>query len=302
MRLNPIFERELSVQSRSYVLPLIVVILNAILFLAGLLGIFGVITRMQLSAEHDYGAFLGIYAMVALLSFGLLVLITPSLSAGALSGERQAGTLDLLLTTQMSPAQIVTGKLASSAWMLAVLICSALPALLVPPVFGGVSMSRTLLLLAVFFGEAVYLLSVGIFASSFGRSQMRSGALAYGMTAALCIGTLLLAVLLRPLSGEGKNGAAYLLVLNPFATMGAMLAQILGEGRLLLAAFRDLNLLADSAFLRFFVPLSLLFQLAFSFLLILTAVVNITPVRGAVKRRESRNVGEAKAEGVNRPT
>lgn len=284
MRLNPIFERELAVQSRSYFLPLLVVIVNAVLFLAGLLGIFGVITRMQLSAEHDYGAFLGIYAMVALLSFGLLVLITPSLAAGALSGERQTGTLDLLLTTQMSPLQIVTGKLSSCAWMLAVLICSALPALLIPPVFGGVSMSRTLLLLAVFFAEAVYLLSVGIFAGSFGRSQIRSNALAYGMTAALCIGTLLIAVLLRPFAEAGHNGAAYLLVLNPFATLLGMLLQILGEGRMLQAAFGDLNLAADSAFLRFFVPLSLLFQLALSFLLILASVINITPVRDGVRK------------------
>ena len=288
MKLNPIFERDLAVQSRSYGMPLLVVILNMILFAAGLLGMFGMTARMRMTGMQEYGAFLELYGLVASMSFLILLLVTPSLSAGVISGERQTDNLDLLLTTQMTPMRIVTGKLYSAAWMLGVVFCSALPALLIPLIYGGISVFATILLLFMFFLESVYLLLVGLFSSSFGRSAMRSSALAYGLEAALCIGTALAAVLARPLASSGNNVTAYLLVLNPVASFLAMLASLLGRPQLTAQLFSELNLAADPAFTRFFVPVSLLFQLALSVCLLLGAAVNIAPMHG--KRQEERKM------------
>lgn len=279
MRMNPILRKELTVQSRSYGLPLMVSLINAVLLLAGLLGAFGILTRMQLGGESEYGAFLKIYAMAGLLAFALVLFITPSLTAGSICSERQTQTLDLLLTTQMSPAEIIFGTFSAAAWMLAALLCSAVPALLVPLMYGGVTLLQTFLFLLVLILEAAFLLIIGLFASARTHSVMHSTAIAYGILAALIIGTLLLALLARPFCEAGKNYTAYVLVLNPLVTVAGLLTSQIGEGQAVGLLFGELGLLPDAAFLHFFVWISLSFQAALAFALFVGAVLGITPER-----------------------
>src|SRR5436305_10531815 len=67
-----------------------------------------VVAQMARFAEEFAGRFLFVH-------IGAMLLLTPALAAGAIVEERQRGTLSLLLTTHLTPLQIVVGKLASRA-------------------------------------------------------------------------------------------------------------------------------------------------------------------------------------------
>jgi hypothetical protein len=65
--------------------------------------------------------------IMVVLQVSLIVLITPSLAAGLISGERESGGWTLLQMTPLSSWQIVTGKLLSVLWTLALILTATLP-------------------------------------------------------------------------------------------------------------------------------------------------------------------------------
>jgi ABC-type transport system involved in multi-copper enzyme maturation permease subunit len=71
--------------------------------------------------------------------FVVLALIGPNLTAPAITDEKRAGTLAALLTTPMTAAEIVGGKLSGRLVHVIVLALLSAPALLAARVFGGLS-------------------------------------------------------------------------------------------------------------------------------------------------------------------
>src|SRR5690606_27845069 len=70
--------------------------------------------------------------------YAALGLTAPLLTCGAICEERRARTLPALLTTPLSAAQIVFGKLSSRLVQLLILALLATPLLLAVRVFGGI--------------------------------------------------------------------------------------------------------------------------------------------------------------------
>src|SRR6185295_9683946 len=79
-----------------------------------------------------------LFSSLALGAVLLLAFITPALTAGAVSGERERRTLDLLLVTRASPLGLVLGKLAGSLLYVLFLLLAALPAFALVYLYGGV--------------------------------------------------------------------------------------------------------------------------------------------------------------------
>ena len=279
MKINPILKRDMMVQSRSYTIPFVISGINGILFLIGLLGVFGVTARMQHSAENEYEALLSIYILVVMIWFGLIVLVAPSLTAGGISGERQTKTLDLMLITLMKPMDIIGGKILSSLWSIIVMFISCVPAMMIPLLFGGVSTMRTVLIMLAMVPMILLFLSIGIFASSIGSTSIKSTAIAYAITAFICIGTVVIAMLSANFTGNSNNYLAYLLVFNPVSTIISLLAGAIGEIGFLGKLFNALCLTPERAFLKFYPLVSILFQLMLSAVFIILTVLNITPKR-----------------------
>jgi ABC-2 type transport system permease protein len=69
----------------------------------------------------------------------MIALITPALTAGAISIEREQRTYEMLRGTVLRPGSIVWGKLASSVSFVALLLTSSLPLLSLCFLLGGVS-------------------------------------------------------------------------------------------------------------------------------------------------------------------
>lgn len=70
--------------------------------------------------------------------FAVISFLAPSLTSGAVCDEKRNRTLPALLTTPLTAAEIIVGKLVSRIVQLSILVLTAAPILLAVRVFGGV--------------------------------------------------------------------------------------------------------------------------------------------------------------------
>lgn len=85
--------------------------------------------------------------LMGLLIFGqflIAAMLVPSFASGAISGEKERKTYELLLTTPLAPGSILWGKLLGSLCQLMLLIFSSLPLVMICLPLGGVSILEAL--------------------------------------------------------------------------------------------------------------------------------------------------------------
>jgi ABC-type transport system involved in multi-copper enzyme maturation permease subunit len=78
-----------------------------------------------------------VFVTLSLLQTIVAAFLTPAFAAGSISGERERRTLAVLLTTPLSPAGILLGKVLSSSALLALLLVVTLPLYSLVFLFGG---------------------------------------------------------------------------------------------------------------------------------------------------------------------
>ena len=127
MKRNPVYSREMRVSSRSIRLPVILAVFNGILSFAVLLNMYSAVEQVKAAAAIQYSRFMDMYELAATLEFVLVVFLSPAVTASSISGERERQTLDLMLSTQMTAAQVVVGKLLSALTVQLLLIVSGIP-------------------------------------------------------------------------------------------------------------------------------------------------------------------------------
>lgn len=136
-----------------------------------------------------------LFTGLAFMELMIIAAITPSITAGEISGEKEKQTYEMLLTTPLSPSKILWGKLVASLSYVFLLVFAAVPMASLVFIFGGIAMRDMVKTLVVLFVVAVMFGVIGIFMSAlFGRSG-RATVLAYLAIAILLFGPLFIAVL-----------------------------------------------------------------------------------------------------------
>lgn len=179
----------------------------------------------------------------------MILFLSPALTAGAISIEKERQTLEVLLTTQMSPMQIVMGKYVSSISLVIMLILSTVPSLSVVFIFGGISLFQIVQILLVLIVSACFIGTFGVFFSALLKNTILSVILTYltvgvvlGGTIFLCFGGMIGGALLNELVMEAAwdmykidledplSGDIFIFVLclNPLATLYDAIGQVFG--------------------------------------------------------------------------
>lgn len=109
----------------------------------------------------------------------LILFIAPALTGGAITGERERQTYDLLRTTLLSPPAFVLGKLESALAYLFLLLLAAIPLQSIAFLFGGVSEGEILLAFVILGVTAVFLGALGIFFSAVMQRSTTANVRAY---------------------------------------------------------------------------------------------------------------------------
>jgi ABC-type transport system involved in multi-copper enzyme maturation permease subunit len=137
------------------------------------------------------------YSILVVQTAAVLVL-TPAYIAGAISEERERGTLELLFTTHLSDREVVLGKMAGRLAHLAGVLLAGLPLVALTQLWGGVDFR---LVLVGFYATGLYLLSVGaisIFSSVINRTVLPAVIMSYALTMAFFLVSMLLPILNPP--------------------------------------------------------------------------------------------------------
>jgi ABC-type transport system involved in multi-copper enzyme maturation permease subunit len=134
-----------------------------------------------------------IFSAVVLLELVMVTFIGPALTAGAITGEREKQTFDLLRTTLLSAHALVLGKLGSSLTYLLLLIFAAMPIEGLAFLLGGVGLGELLVSSLMLVVTALFFCSLGIFFSSFVKRTLAATVSSY---ATILVSSLLLALIL----------------------------------------------------------------------------------------------------------
>ena len=119
------------------------------------------------------------YQILIIVQFVLIVLVAPAMTSGAIAGERERQTLELLLVTNTRSFRIVWGKAMESFAMLALLTVCGLPVMCLTLIAGAVTLPQILageLFLLVMAFAAV---CVGVLSSAIAKSTVGSSILSY---------------------------------------------------------------------------------------------------------------------------
>jgi len=158
-----------------------------------------------------------LFFVLAFLELIMVCLLTPALTAGAISGEREKLTYEMLLATPLRPASILWGKLISALSYVLLLIFAAIPMASLVFIFGGVAPRDMVMALVILMAVAVMLGVVGIFMSTWLGRTGRATVLSYLVVLGLLIGPLFLYALVGVLRME--EPPRWILVPNPMSAL-----------------------------------------------------------------------------------
>ena len=175
--LNPILSFSATRRMRSFKTLLIVAV-----WLVVMMGVaFMIMGHLFSSGASIQGLRTGVscYQVLLIVQFVLIILIAPAMTSGAIAGERERQTLELLLVTNTRSFRIVWGKAMESFAMLALLIVCGFPVMCMTMIAGAVTILQILageLFLLVMAFAAV---CVGVLSSALARSTVGSSILSY---------------------------------------------------------------------------------------------------------------------------
>ncbi len=179
----------------------------------------------QAVGKFVFGAVVGIELL-------LVCFIAPAFTAGAISGERERQTFDLLQTTLLSAHALVLGKLASALSYIFLLLIAAFPLQSLAFLLGGVSPEEVLIATGLLVATAWLFGASGVFFSSFMRRTLGSTVLTYAFALLATLGLPLILVAVVPIIGVFSYnwspgpwlqavlvyGVGLLIAINPIAT------------------------------------------------------------------------------------
>lgn len=154
-------------------------------------------------------------AIIVVMQMALIVLLTPGLAAGLISGERESGGWKLLRMTPLSAGEILRGKLLSVFWTMLLILCATLPGYIVmiwidPRVSDQVQKVVTCLVLS-----AAFSIVLSATVSSFFRRTSVATAVSYVVLLVIYAGTIL--VWLGREAPFGHSTVETVLSVNPLA-------------------------------------------------------------------------------------
>jgi ABC-type transport system involved in multi-copper enzyme maturation permease subunit len=145
------------------------------------------------SQAANYGQVL--FLWLVLFQMVLLAFITPALTAGAVSSERERQTIDLLFVTKLPAFSILWGKLLASMSFVILLLLLSVPIFSLVFLFGGIELDQVLTAFLVTAVAALTLGIIGLACSTAFKRTLPATVAAYGAAFILLAGSLLFGLL-----------------------------------------------------------------------------------------------------------
>lgn len=288
MKLNPVLEKELNLNSRSIKSSWLLLAFNAILAVVAGVIIYQSYNAYKYYGVLDYSVMSQLYIVLAYIEFIMILLIVPISTAGAIAGEKERKTLDILLSTQLKPYQIILGKVQTSLFMVFILSVSSMPIFGLTFMFGGISFWDIFVLIFLLTLESILFASFGIFFSTVFKKTTLATAMTYISFLFMIIGSygvtkLLYYIMEQQNIGQStpvdiKNMIAILLV-NPAVTFSGLISNQAGNKREILNICSKFGEYGNSYLVNHWIAISITIQMIIAIILFILATRNINPYR-----------------------
>lgn len=287
MNINPVLLKELKVRMRGWKAAGIIALYLLILTLVALFIMYTTFMSPY-SSNIDPQVSIGAYTGLAVIQFILIMFIVPALTAGAIAGEREKQTLDLVLCTKLRPISIITGKLFASTSQTLLLIFASLPLFSMVFLFGGISIKEITQLFGFYIVTAVTIGCIGIFFSTCLKKTTAATVFTYGTVAFLAFGTIFIGIFyIRIFYQFNYQNFLPILYSNPLAGFSSLLAGqfgYYGGGMNFIPGFYIVNPGQVPNMAKTIDPWlgNVIFDAVLSVILLILSAIRINPVRKSI--------------------
>jgi ABC-2 type transport system permease protein len=236
LQVNPIIVKELRSRMRGG-RAFITLTVSLLLMAAAM---FGLLKLMVAASEFSYdiiSARIGqsLFTGLVFLELVIVCAVTPAVTSGAISGEREKRTYEMLQATPLSPSSILRGKLVSALSYVFLLLFAAVPLASVVFVFGGVALRDMFKALLVLVVLTVSFGMLGIFMSALFKRTGRATVASFLVVIALLFAPLFAMVAVGVLNNGSNNSLMiwrWLLVPSPISMLSSVLQPSANSGLL----------------------------------------------------------------------
>ncbi|WP_244209286.1 ABC transporter permease [Paenibacillus ferrarius] len=222
--INPVMEKEFRLRMRTIRSPIsILVYLLAIGLIA--LGFAYINMRNMQSGVLSTANSSQLFYFLSGTQLVLIAFMTPGLTAGVISGEREKQTLNMLLTTEQSSGTIILSKLFASLSFMLLTVVATMPLYSIVFLYGGVSPLQVLSVFVFYIFVMLLLGSVGIFFSTILKKTVISVIATYGFVLFIFGFTALAGLFFGNIGRRGMNEEVlgYFLSFNPMAVLVSLM-------------------------------------------------------------------------------
>lgn len=295
LRINPILKKEMVVGSRSMKMSW------AIMAVCGILTaivVFILLINSYTSSGgigYSYRSLIVLFPVLGCTECGLLSLMIPVITSGSISGEREKQTLDIMLTTPVSPMSIVTGKLWSAMMIVMMYMIASVPVMAIAFILGGLSWINLFGLFIMLLYLGIYVGSVGIFCSSFVKKSIAATILTIVIGVGILVGTTLVYyigfIIINAYKVSTGNafdtevGPVFVFLFNPYSPIFDFMVRALSDSSI----YEIMKDYSKNPFMlviyRFWIPISMSINLLISYMFLKLAAgkINGKVVRGRKK-------------------
>ena len=294
MRVNPVLRNESKISVRSIKFTLMIFAYIAVLSVAVMIYYSSVNEAIFSNGLYLESSKL-FYVVMALGQAILLLFIVPALSSTAICSEREKQTLDILLSSKLTPFQIIIGKVSASSLRVIILIISTMPLYAMGAIIGVVKISNILSLIVFFIVNTIFVSSIGVFVSTYIKTSKVSTALSYALVLFIYIGIIVItwAILMITVYKMSMSGntlttvpkASPIVYLSPVVGFVSLLLNQVGLGIEFSSMFSEFGISMHSEYI------SIVVQLVLSGLFIYLASVKLNPLNKRI-RFKSKKVKE----------
>lgn len=206
-RMNPVMSKELRERMRGArafaVITVYLGLMSAfsiLLFLANSPLTQGLTT----SATGNLGR--ALFAGVVGMEMLLIIFIAPAFTAGAVTGERERKTYDLLQITLLPRPSFIIGKLESALGYILLLLLAAIPLQSIAFLFGGVTETELILSFVILIVTAITFGTVGLFFSTLTDRTLTASVRAYSLALGVLVGVPVVSSLIISYFNGALNG------------------------------------------------------------------------------------------------
>lgn len=290
MRVNPVLRNESKIAVRSIKFTLMIFAYIAALSVAVMIYYTSVNSQVFSNGLYLESSTI-FYVVMAIGQAVLLFFIVPSLTSTAICSEREKQTLDILLSSKLTPLQIIIGKVSASSLRVIILIVATMPLYAIGALIGGIKMSNILGLIIFLIVNTIFVSAIGVFVSTYVKTSKVSTALTYGLVLFIYIGIvaitwviLMITVYQMSISGNITSTmpkASPIVYLSPIVGFASMILNQVGLGEFT-------NMFSEFGISMYSEYISIVIQLVLSAIFMYLAAIKLNPLNKKIKVKSKK--------------